>query len=140
MKMNQKNLANIILITIGVVILVGVLGYFKKPNSLIQKSGIKGAVIGQYCNGAQPAEPPPNYQPCGEEPLASFSLKIGNNISGVDKRVTTNNKGEFQVELSPGIYTITQDNDLGVVGGPFSIEVGLGKFIETKLVFHESRS
>lgn len=53
-----------------------------KP-SPTQKSGIKATVIGQYCNGAQPAEPPPGYQPCGEEFLASFSLKIKNNISGL---------------------------------------------------------
>ncbi len=46
-----------------------------KP-SPTQKSGIKGTVIGMYCNGVRPVEPLPGYQPCGEEFLALFSLKI----------------------------------------------------------------
>lgn len=110
-----------------------------KP-SPIQKSGIKGTVIGMYCNGAQPAEPPPDYQQCGEEFLASFLLKIKNDISGIEKQVTTDNIGKFQIELSSGKYTITQASEgSGIIGGPFNVEVKSGAFTATQLKFQELR-
>jgi hypothetical protein len=80
-----------------------------------------------------------NYQPCGKEPLALFSLKIKNS-SGVEKEITTDSMGKFQIELSPGKYTISQANkNQGVIGGPFLIEVKPGLFIDVNLEFQEMR-
>lgn len=48
----------------------------------LSRSGINATVIGGYCNGMQPANPPTDYKPCGEEMLALFALRIKNDVSG----------------------------------------------------------
>lgn len=163
--MNKKGSANIALIVLFV-ILLGAGGYFvfiKNPPETVpqitvpgatttpiitpppppipipKKSGIKGVVIGHYCNGAQPAEPPPGYQPCGEGPLASFLLKIQNNIPEPQKEVITDSAGKFQIELPPGKYTITGQTNRAMIGGPFSVDVKSGAFTEVSLNFTELR-
>ena len=47
----------------------------------------------------------------------------------------------FQIELSPGKYTITKTiAGNGVLGGPFNIEVKSGVFTETQLKFSDLRA
>lgn len=111
----------------------------KSPTPIV-KNGVKGSVVGHYCNGAQPAYPPPGYEPCGNEPLASFLLKIKNNVSGIEKQVMTDSTGKFQIELSPGKYTITGQVSQAILGGPTNIEVKSGVFTEVNLKFEELRS
>jgi len=105
-----------------------------------QKSGIRGTVIGEYCNGIERVDPPPGYKPCGEEFLTSFSLKIKNDISGIDKQVTTDSTGKFQIELSPEKYTITQASENQAYGGgAVTVEVKSGVFTDIQLKFQEYR-
>jgi len=104
-----------------------------------KKSGIDGMVIGEYCNGAPPPSPlPSGYQSCGEEPLASLLLNIKNNATGITKQATTDSAGIFQIELSPGEYTVSQERTY-FMGGPFTVQVKSGIFTGVTLKFQELR-
>ncbi len=85
----------------------------------LQKSGIKGTVM------------------LNDKPLAKFTLNITNEIPDFSKQVTTDDHGQFQIELSPGQYVIApgNGNSQDTEGGPFSVEVKPGIFKEAKLQF-----
>ena len=161
MNKNQKGFINVVL-TICLTAAFVVFGYFlftKKtpelvqqvpipPNTQIvptstsvpQKSGIQGSVVGHYCNGVNPRNPPVGYQPCGDESLPSFALQIKNNISGLENQVITDSTGKFQIELPQGTYTVTAGQvNSAITGGPFVFEVQSGVFANVQLKFQELR-
>jgi hypothetical protein len=158
--MNQKGFVHILVILV-LIVLTGVLGYIafenKEERSPTQnatttssepsnsdapsakESGINGTVIKHYCNGVQPQDPTPDYQPCGEEPLASFTLDVTNNASGVTQKVTTDSKGTFHIELPPGTYTISHKREGGILGGSTVVTVSAGTWSAITLKFEEMR-
>ncbi len=100
-------------------------------------SGIKGSARIQDCGGAVIlntifVKEINAYCQDDASPLKSDILLIKSSASVIEKQITTDNSGSFQVELPPGVYTINAKHS---AGGPYTVEVKSGMYAKLELKF-----
>lgn len=80
-----------------------------------QSGRLVGHVSATYCGGYPLIDDAGNYtaRPCRASSKADYKVNIKNSTTLIEKNIISDSDGNFQLELYPGIYTVS-----GVDSGP----------------------